>query len=78
VLDRLFQKRHELAYAIGLIEEVPIAMCNSDYDFNQGLKIETRDDSQSIPHVVVQAKEINLFFVFRVELPSYQKEKSVM
>jgi len=32
-------------------------MCNSDYDFNQGLKIETRDDSQSIPHVVVRQKK---------------------
>ena len=61
-LSFLYKQRHEIAYTIGVIAEVPIAMCNSDYDFNGGLTLETSGDEESIPPALFQAKEINLFF----------------
>lgn len=60
-LSFLYKQRHEIAYTIGVIAEVPIAMCNSDYDFNGGLTFETSSEEESIPPVLFQAKEINLF-----------------
>ena len=63
ILDQLYQKRNEIAYALGLIVEVPIAMCSSDYDFDQSLKITTTDSSHSLPAHSIQTKEITLFFV---------------
>ncbi|MFM7859349.1 MAG: hypothetical protein ACKO96_47355 [Flammeovirgaceae bacterium] len=61
-LDLIYQKRHVIAYTIGIIEEVPIAMCNSDYDFNKGLKIDTKEEKSTSPASSLQAHEINLFF----------------
>lgn len=62
LLDKLHEHRHYIAYSIGLIEEVPIAMCNNDYDFSKGLKIETQNEDSSMPSGISQAQEINLFF----------------
>lgn len=62
ILDQLYQQRHAISHAIGLIEEIPIAMCNSDYDFSEGLVIETQQEDSSVPAHIVQANEINLFF----------------
>ncbi|MFM7428901.1 MAG: hypothetical protein ACKO1F_03275 [Flammeovirgaceae bacterium] len=61
-LDLIYQKRHVIAYTIGLIEEVPIAMCNSDCDFDKGLKIDTKEEKSTTPASSLQAHEINLFF----------------
>jgi hypothetical protein len=61
-LDQLYQQRHTISHAIGLIEEIPIAMCNSDYDFGQELMIEAQHEDSSIPKGMIQAQEINLFF----------------
>jgi len=68
-VDQLYQNRNEIAYTVGLIAEIPIAMCNSDYDFNQGLNIETHD-SDSVPQPLFQVREINLFFVSELQLQS--------
>lgn len=64
VLDSLYQQRNEIAYAIGLIDEVPIAMCNSDYDFDERLKIDVKEDNSSLPLRFPQVQEINLYFKF--------------
>ena len=61
-LSYLYQHRNEIAYTIGIIAEVPIALCSSDYDFCSGLKIHVQDESdQSLPSVF-KAIEIQLFF----------------
>lgn len=63
VLSYLYQQRHEIAYAVGIIAEIPIAMCSDDYDFNPGLSIVSADESDlSTPPALVQAKEIQLYF----------------
>ncbi len=69
ILDQLYQKRHEIAYTIGIIAEIPIAMCNSKFDFSEGLQITTQDEPEAAPQSVLQTREINLFFILAFQLP---------
>ncbi len=62
LLDELYQKRLDIAFSLGLIREIPIAMCSSDYDFNGGLKIVSHDNSHAVPLSLTQTREINLFY----------------
>lgn len=57
----MYEKRNEIAYAIGLIAEIPIAICSSDYDFNKGLVIDHGDDHHPAPKQLTHAQEIILF-----------------
>jgi len=59
-ISYLYQQHQEIAYRIGIIAEIPIAMCSSDYDFGKGLKIENHD-GQSLPPIAYMAHEIILF-----------------
>jgi hypothetical protein len=61
VLSYLYQERHSIAHAVGLIQETPIALCSSDYDFNQGLSIQDHGDSETLPVTFGHAHEITLF-----------------
>ncbi len=61
-LSFLYEKRQAIAYSIGLIAEIPIAMCSSDYDFGKGLKLEEFSSDHTMP-AFMQAHEINLFYV---------------
>ncbi|SKC41666.1 hypothetical protein [Ohtaekwangia koreensis] len=62
ILSYIYQQRHDIAYTIGLISEIPIALCSSDYDFNEGLPVVHQDTSdQSIPPFFSNAHEILLF-----------------
>lgn len=74
LLSHLYENRHRIAYAIGLIAEVPIAMCSSDYDFNAGLTLHEDDSAkQPIQHFFVQAQEIILCMPPAVTQPSFTK-----
>lgn len=73
LVDHLYKKRHEIAYAIGLIAEVPIALCGSQYDFGSMLKIENQDESQGIPYTLTESREINLFFISPVDFVNDRK-----
>lgn len=61
VLSYIFEKRHDVAYALGLIAEVPIAMCNGEYDFTPGLIVDDASDEHPLPQSVSHAQEIILF-----------------
>jgi hypothetical protein len=61
-VDQLYQTRHELAYTIGLIAEIPIAICSSGYDFGKGIIIETHKTETSQPVSFLQVKEISPFY----------------
>jgi hypothetical protein len=62
VLSYLYEKRHSVAFTIGLISEVPIAMCNNDYDFNEGLVIqEDTERDSTLPPIAFHTQEIHLF-----------------
>lgn len=61
-LDYLYQKRHSISYTLGVIEEIPIAMCSSDHDFGQGLVIQENDqDQQTLPPSIIHTNEIQIF-----------------
>lgn len=60
ILSHIYEERHSIAYTIGLIGEIPIAICSSDYDVDSGLSLQTTDDQNPIPRAF-QAREIVLF-----------------
>ena len=62
MLSYLFMQRHEIAFALGIADEVPIALCNSSYFDSQELKISTPDEDDSVPSGWSHAPEIVLFF----------------
>ena len=62
-IDHLYNNRNEIAFTIGLIAEIPIAMCNSDYDFGKKIGIKTSENSHTFPATVTKASHINLFIV---------------
>ncbi len=62
LLSYLYQNRDEIAFALGLTDEVPIAMCNSDYDFDMGLTIQSADHDETSQRTFPVAFEIKLFF----------------
>lgn len=68
--DHVYSLRHEIAYGIGLIKEIPLAICGSQYDFSNKLDIVIERETDSIPQSIVKAKEINLFYIsaFRISL----------
>lgn len=62
-LSYLYQQRHEIAFALGLIAEVPIAMCSSDYDFSDDLSVHVSDNDEAARQTLPMAFEINLFCI---------------
>ncbi len=64
-LSYLYEQRQEIALGLGLIDEIPIAICHHDYEFDKGLKIVTQDtDKSRLPSTLSHAREIILFFQF--------------
>ncbi len=62
-LSYLYQQRQEIVYSLGLIDELPIAVCHYDYNSDKNLTIITQDDDVSgLPATLFQAREIVLFF----------------
>lgn len=61
LLSYLYEQRHKIAFSVGLIEEIPISLCNSDYDFEKGLKIHAPVTDHSLPPIFA-AREITLFW----------------
>ena len=62
LLSTLYTHRQEIAYRFGLINELPIASCTSDYDFNKGLSIQSHDDDAGVA-LFLTASEIKLFAI---------------
>ncbi len=61
-LSYLYKQRHEIAYGLGLIDEVPIAICTAGYFVHEnGLVIQT-GETTNVPVVLTNAAEIVLFF----------------
>jgi hypothetical protein len=63
ILSQVYQKRHSIAYTVGLIAEIPIALCGSDYDPSDKLYVQSEDAGEALPANFTQAQEINLFIV---------------
>lgn len=65
ILDSLYQQRHRIAYNLGLIAEIPIAICSGDYDFDSKLRFQSDDNNEASTPIHYQLKEITLFFIVR-------------
>jgi len=64
LLTYIFQQRLQIAYSLGLIDEIPIAVCSSDYDFRHEFIVHQTDESSPASHQTLpMASEIKLFFV---------------
>jgi len=62
-LSYLYKQRHEIAYGLGLTEEIPIAICSAGYFVHEnGLVIGTTGENTSVPAVLTNTAEIVLFF----------------
>jgi len=61
ILSYVYKNRLEIAYSIGMISEMPIAFCSSDYDGDRDLTIQHQDNGDHLPPVFAQAREIHLF-----------------
>src|SRR5688572_21281608 len=61
VLTYLYENRNHIANTIGLIQEVPIALCSSDYDFHDSLHVQHADTDPAVPTNFLTAQEITLF-----------------
>ena len=61
-LSYLYTQRQEIAYSLGLISEIPIAMCSSDYDFQDGLVVHASQGDAATRQTLPMALEIKLFF----------------
>ena len=64
VISYLYEQRHEIAYHVGLIAEIPIAMCGAEYfSKNASLIIHApnTDSPGDVPSYFASAKEIILF-----------------
>lgn len=63
LLDSLYQQRHRIAYNLGLIAEIPIAICSGDYDFDDKLKFQSGDAEETEIPISDQLRDITLFLV---------------
>ncbi len=63
LLDSLYQQRHRIVYNLGLIAEIPIAICSGDYDFDDKLKFQSGDADETEIPISYQLRDITLFLV---------------
>jgi len=71
-LSFLYEQRHHIGYTVGLIAEIPIAMCTSDYDFDESLKIESAESIETSPVTFIQTQEISFFLITAPTIPNTQ------
>lgn len=65
-LSYLYQQRHEIANALGLMEEMQIAVCGSEFQPEANLVFSADDTDESVPPQLVEVREIQLFFQFKL------------
>jgi hypothetical protein len=61
-LSYLYQQKEKIALSIGLIDEIPIAPCSSEYDFGDSNKLDVKHEADHPAPLLRQASEITLFF----------------
>src|SRR5690606_14292000 len=64
LVSYLYQNRHEIAFQLRLISEVPIALCSADYFGKKNsplVVVDSQSDESQIPTQIAIAREIHLF-----------------
>lgn len=60
-ISYLYENRHQIASSIGLVVEIQIASCSSDYDADESLHVKHTESDKNAPLNFRLAHEINLF-----------------
>jgi hypothetical protein len=62
MVEYIFKQRHSIAHTLGIIDEIPMAMCDSDYVGDLGFVYTEVDQDQQVPSLPLQlTSEIQLF-----------------
>lgn len=61
VLSYLHENRYTIGYSLGMISEIPIALCNNEIDVHKSFYIGQHDLQDKIPAGFPRALEITLF-----------------
>lgn len=64
MLEHLYQQRHQIAFRLGWISDIPVPLCNSDYHFKNELGI-SQHSSDKMPLHFNTASEIILYLQAR-------------
>lgn len=78
LLTYLTHHRHDIAYTIGFIAEIPIAMCNNAYDFNTTFKIDSRSHDEAEQPLIFQTAKIDFFIPLQFNFDSQRMKESVV
>ena len=62
VIDYLVEQQHQIAFALGIIDEVPIPMCNDNYS-HDGFTFDASVDAARVSDPGIRIETINLFIV---------------
>lgn len=74
VLSYLYQNKAQIAHTLGLIAEIPVALCGSDFYSDPGFVFQSHEDTSSTPPLVLQVGEVQLFITtrFYLQVPDRQ------
>jgi hypothetical protein len=61
VIDHLYNNRKNIAFSIGVIKEMPIASCGSEYEHPLTIEVDDDASGDSVPATTFKAQQINLF-----------------
>ena len=63
-LSFVYEQRQQIAFNLGLLDEIPMTTCHHDYEFDKGIVVVTPDTHESnLPSTFSHAREITLFIV---------------
>jgi hypothetical protein len=79
-IDYIYNQRHDISIALGLIEEAPIALCGSRYEHPKTFEVADHKEHKS-PKSHPKAHQIKLFFtsIHRIQkkpIASHQNDRS--
>jgi len=61
IVSYLYQHRNSIAHSVGLIREIPIAICDQHYDFRTEIQFADTEEKHSVPPPIALNKEVSLF-----------------
>jgi hypothetical protein len=71
VFSFLYENKAKIAFTLGIIAELPVALCSSDYNADQSLVVFSAEDHESVPPVTIVTRDLNPFIcsLFELSIP---------
>ena len=63
LLSHIYQERHQIAFFLGIVDELPIALCGTSHFDSQQLLVHPADEKGSVPAELMTRINIVLFCV---------------